>query len=161
VLWHNVKRRFLSLGLPLLHRVSGSSWYAAIPLPNKLYSFDLQTQKPNGQWHWVINNRLNLYTGTSELSTEWRNGFVKLLKFIEEFANIRFVCHHTYRAVVLLDISSNQSRKTYSRDVSVITQVPKTICHIGILEKAKSWFGTVALFFSDISFITALSDNQQ
>lgn len=43
--------------------------------------------------------------------------------------------------------------------MSVITQVPKTICHIGILEKAKSWFGTVALFFSYISFITALNDN--
>jgi hypothetical protein len=27
------------------------------------------------------------------------------------------------------------------------------------LEKAKSRFGTVALFFSDISFITALSNN--
>jgi hypothetical protein len=106
VLWHNVKKQFLSLGLPLLHRVSGSSWYAAIPLPNMLYSFDLLTQKPNGQWHWVINNRLNLYTGTSELSTEWRSGFVKLLKFIEEFVNIRFECHHIYRAVVLLDISS-------------------------------------------------------
>ncbi len=33
------------------------------------------------------------------------------------------------------------------------------MCHIGILEKAKSWFGTVALFLSDISFITALSNN--
>lgn len=105
VLWHIVKRQFLSLGLPLLHSVSGSSWYAAIPLPNKQYSFDLQTQKLNGQWHWVINNRLNLHTQTSELSTEWRSGFVKLLKFIEGFVNIRFECHHMYIAVVLLDIS--------------------------------------------------------
>jgi hypothetical protein len=33
------------------------------------------------------------------------------------------------------------------------------MCRIGILEKAKSRFGTVTLFFSDISFITALSNN--